>query len=58
MAGVIDSKGVQWEHCGECRKWVRFDQLWYEHPTEKHKHGRDLCSNCARIERILGKKVD
>lgn len=58
MSGVIDSNGVQWEHCGGCKgegtpnfsergKWVRIEDLMYEPPSEEYKYGRDLCSDCA-----------
>lgn len=58
MSGVIDSDGVQWEHCNGCKgedtpdfsergKWVRIDELRYEPPSEQHPHGRDLCPDCA-----------
>lgn len=47
MAGVIDERGVQWERCSCCAKWVRLDNLGYEQPTEQHEHGRDLCVQCV-----------
>jgi len=47
MAGVIDSNGTQWEHCSECGKSVRLDNLGYMPPTAKHKHGQDLCLDCV-----------
>ncbi len=47
MSGVVDDNGQQWEHCTQCGKWVRFQNLWYEEPTPKHPHGRDLCKHCA-----------
>lgn len=46
MSGVIDDNGVQWEHCNECGKWVRYHHLKYEPPSRDHKYGRDLCPEC------------
>lgn len=48
MAGVIDSKGQQWEHCGDCGEFRRFPQaLGYEKPTAKWQYGRMLCVKCV-----------
>lgn len=55
MSGVIDSNGVQWEHCNECQKYVRIDRLLYERPSADHKYGRDLCKACS--EKSRGKVV-
>jgi hypothetical protein len=38
MAGVIDDKGQQWEHCLNCGDWVKIQRLSRE----------DLCPSCAR----------
>lgn len=47
MSGITDEKGIQWERCTECTKYVEFDNLGYEPPTKKYKHGRDLCIDCT-----------
>ena len=47
MCGVIDSDGQQWEHCNQCGKWVKIQNLKYEKPTPENPYGRDLCSRCA-----------
>lgn len=47
MAGVIDEKGVQWEHCCGCGGMFRMDALGYEKPTAKFQFGRDLCVVCV-----------
>lgn len=56
MSGVIID-GVQWEHCTNCAKWVRIDNLGYEPPTPEHEYGRDLCIACCNaapdIEAII-----
>lgn len=46
MSGVIDENGQQWEHCNECGKWVKIQNLRYEQPTHQHEYGRDLCQSC------------
>jgi hypothetical protein len=47
MSGIIDEKGIQWEHCNECTKFTKLDNLGYEPPTRKYKYGRDLCIDCT-----------
>ena len=47
MSGIIDSNGVQWEHCTCCNKSVRLDDLGYESPRLKYPHGRDICIDCV-----------
>ena len=49
MAGVIDEHGVQWEHCSQCAKWIRLENLGYEKPSLAHPHGRDLCMQCTNL---------
>jgi formylmethanofuran dehydrogenase subunit E len=47
MSGVIDSKGVQWEHCNHCGDFVPLPELAYEHSSPAFKHGRMLCIVCV-----------
>lgn len=47
MAGVIDERGVQWEHCSCCGKLVRLQDLGYQPKSHQHPYGRDLCLTCA-----------
>ena len=47
MSGVIDDKGQQWEHCCDCGKLVRMDNLGYLPPSKAHPHGLDLCLHCV-----------
>lgn len=47
MSGVIDSNGVQWEHCSCCGASVRLADLGYERPRAGHPHGRDVCIKCV-----------
>ena len=47
MSGVIDSNGVQWEHCNKCGEYVNINKLYYEQPSRKYDCGRDLCKKCA-----------
>lgn len=49
MAGVIDKNGVAWEPCNKCGKYVRFEELWYHVPFERHEFGLDLCVNCVDL---------
>ena len=54
MSGVIDEHG-QWEHCGECNKFVLIQHLKYEPPSAEFKIGRSFCSACfinARIKKL------
>lgn len=59
MSGVIDEKGVQWEHCSVCSKMVKLSMLGYEPPSDAHKNGRDICIVCVNklsqraIKRVL-----
>ena len=48
MGGVIDGKGVQWEHCNGCGKMVKLSELEYEQPSKENPHGRDLCKDCMK----------
>ncbi len=47
MSGVIDSNGVQWEHCHGCGKFVKLANLGYQPKTAKYPYGRDLCITCV-----------
>ena len=47
MSGIIDEKGVQWEHCNQCGRLVRLSNLGYLPPNKVHKHGLDLCIDCV-----------
>jgi hypothetical protein len=43
MAGVIDDRGQQWEHCHTCNDFVRFPQnLGYTEGYKAH-----ICISCA-----------
>lgn len=46
MSGVIDSNGVQWEHCSICGKMHRIENLGYLPPSTKHPHGLDIGLCC------------
>ncbi len=46
MSGVIDEKGMQWEHCNICGKLVRLTNLGYERPSTAYPHGRDIGICC------------
>lgn len=47
MSGVIDDDGTQWEHCNNCGKWVKIQNLRYEPKSAEFPSGRDLCKKCA-----------
>lgn len=47
MSGVVTKDG-QWEHCNNCGKFVKLEDLLYEQPSKQFKCGRDLCSKCAK----------
>jgi hypothetical protein len=47
MSGVLDSNGVQWEHCNACTQWVPIQRLLYEPPSAEYPYGRDLCRECG-----------
>lgn len=47
MSGVIDDKGIQWEHCNVCGKWVRLDDLGLDPTDTHHKGGCDICLECV-----------
>lgn len=47
MAGVIEDKGVQWEHCDACGESVRLDNLGYQPKSRANPYGRDLCMSCV-----------
>lgn len=47
MAGIVDDKGVQWEHCNFCAAWVRLPNLGYLKPSKAHPHGADICVKCV-----------
>lgn len=47
MSGIIDDRGTQWEHCNGCGALIKLDDLGYLKPTAYHKHGLDLCVDCA-----------
>ena len=55
MSGVI-MDGVQYEHCCQCGKFVKFSELVYAKvrsdltPRWPQYEMQDLCSNCAEIE--------
>ena len=55
MSGVIID-GVQYEHCCQCGKFVKFSELFYAKvrsdltPRWPQYEMQDLCSNCAEIE--------
>ena len=47
MAGIIDERGVQWEHCSCCGKLVRLSNMGYQPKSRTYPHGRDLCIDCV-----------
>ena len=47
MSGVIDGKGVQWEHCNLCGEWIKISMLGYEPPSKEYDCGRDICIKCT-----------
>ena len=47
MSGVIDAKGVQWEHCSECGLFTRLADLGYQPKSRAYPYGRDLCLKCV-----------
>jgi hypothetical protein len=47
MSGVIDERGVQWEHCNVCTQFKRIESLGYLPPNTTHPHGADICVDCA-----------
>ncbi len=49
MSGVVDKNGQQWERCNRCGRWVQFQLLHYEQPSEKYEFGRDLCPTCDKV---------
>lgn len=55
MSGVIVD-GVQYEHCCQCGKFVKFSELLYAKvrsdltPRWPQYEMQDLCTNCAEIE--------
>lgn len=46
MSGVVDGNGQQWEHCYECGKLVRIQDLEYTSPTKDHPFGSQMCPEC------------
>lgn len=59
MAGVIDEKGIQWERCNCCAKWVRLDNLGYLPPDSANESGHDLCIACVnKLDQVqLGRVI-
>lgn len=57
MSGVIDKDGVQWEHCNECGKFVKIQELGYQPHSLKWNGPCDICLECANkapnIEQII-----
>ena len=47
MAGVVDSNGVQWEHCNGCGSFVKLHDLGFQRPCSEYLTGRDLCLKCV-----------
>jgi hypothetical protein len=60
MSGVIDDRGVQWEHCSLCHKFVRLTNLGYVPPHIHPPYGQDICMECTnmhpQIESIIPAK--
>lgn len=54
MAGVIDERGQQWEHCNACGDFVKLQDLQYEPKSESYPYGRDLCIRCHRRTQLRG----
>lgn len=53
MSGVIDSKGIQWEHCNICGLFTRLEDLGYVKPSENHPNGLDICIKCVNNPKYL-----
>ena len=53
MSGVIDADGQQWERCGRCAGWTKFQDLGYEQPSEQFEYGRDICPSCYLSMTVL-----
>lgn len=59
MAGVIDSSGVQFEHCNICGKLYRMANLGYLPPSEELPYGADICISCTngldqeKLEKVI-----
>ena len=47
MSGVVDSNGIQWEHCNGCGLFTRLIDLGYQPKSKAYPYGRDLCIKCV-----------
>jgi hypothetical protein len=47
MSGVLDSNGIQWEHCNVCGMFTKLTMLGYQPKSKKYPHGRDICIKCV-----------
>lgn len=47
MSGVIVD-GVQWEHCNECGKFVRLENLGFLKPDKNGNGSKDVCLTCVQ----------
>lgn len=58
MAGVIDSKGQQWEHCNVCGDFVKIQNLGFLRPSKPGLlDSLDVCMKCANEMLLKDQKL-
>lgn len=59
MSGVIDKNGQQWEHCCNCGKFVKYQDLQYGYSHRWPQYDAvDLCLTCYNALQVEDEAED